>query len=95
MSYEKYGIPRELVERVKAKLKHPDVKERAKVVLEGVAKEDLQNPAKVKTLLARLTCVLNEPVSDVMANRIVQFVIDQKIDPNNTFHLIRLWSMFR
>ncbi|MGV2788404.1 serine/threonine protein kinase, partial [Clostridium perfringens] len=25
----------------------------------------------------------------------VQFVLAQRIDPNNTFHLIKLWGMFR
>ncbi|REJ16600.1 MAG: serine/threonine protein kinase, partial [Paenibacillaceae bacterium] len=27
--------------------------------------------------------------------RIIAFVIAQRIDPNNTLHLLRLWSMFR
>jgi hypothetical protein len=30
-----------------------------------------------------------------LANQIVQMVIDLKIDPKNTFHLIKLWGMFR
>ncbi|PYI54328.1 stage VI sporulation protein F [Paenibacillus flagellatus] len=95
MSYQKYGIPRELVERVKLKLKNPDTKDRVKAILDGVTKSDLQDRAKVKSLLAKLTKALGEPISDGLANQIVQMVLDLKIDPNNTFHLIKLWGMFR
>ncbi|TMV51898.1 serine/threonine protein kinase [Paenibacillus mesophilus] len=95
MSYQKYGIPRELVERVKMKLKDPDMKDSVKMLLDGVTKEDLQDRAKVKTLVSKLTKVLHEPVTESLANQIVQMVLDLKIDPNNTFHLIKLWGMFR
>ncbi|MEF3302921.1 stage VI sporulation protein F [Paenibacillus sp. GYB003] len=95
MNYQSYGIPRELVERVKLKLRDPDTKERVKRILDGVTKADLQDRVKVKALLSRLTKALHEPVSDALANQIVQMVIDLKIDPNNTFHLIKLWGMFR
>lgn len=95
MSYQKYGIPRDLVERVKLKLKDPDIKDRVKALLDGVTKADLQDRAKVKSLLGKVTKALHEPVSDALAKQIVQMVIDLKIDPNNTFHLIKLWGMFR
>lgn len=95
MSYQKYGIPRELVERVKLKLKNPDTKDSVKKVLDGVTKADLQDRAKVKTLLSKLAKTLHEPVSESLANRIVQMVLDLKIDPSNAFHLIKLWGMFR
>lgn len=95
MSYQQYGIPRELVERVKQKLKHPEIKERIKQLMDGVTKSDLQNRAKVRALLAKGTKVLGEPLSEPLANQITQMVIDLKIDPNNTFHLIKLWGMFR
>ncbi|MDF2662150.1 MAG: serine/threonine protein kinase, partial [Paenibacillus sp.] len=95
LSYQKYGIPRELVERVKLKLKNPDTKDSVKMVLDGVTKADLQDRAKVKSLLSKLTKILHEPVSESLANQIVQMVIDLKIDPKNTFHLIKLWGMFR
>jgi hypothetical protein len=31
----------------------------------------------------------------VQEEQIVAFVLAQKIDPNNTFHLLKLWGMFR
>ncbi|MDF2722581.1 MAG: hypothetical protein K0Q59_2256 [Paenibacillus sp.] len=95
LSYQAYGIPRELVERVKQKMKDPDTKNRVKAILNGVTREDLQNRATIKSLLSKMAKVLHEPVSDSLANQIVQMVIDQKIDPNNMFHLLKLWSMFR
>ncbi|WP_240040910.1 stage VI sporulation protein F [Paenibacillus ginsengarvi] len=95
VTYQSYGIPRELVERIKLKLKDPDTKDRVKQLLDGVTKADLQDRVKVKSLLSKLTKALHEPVSDALANQIVQMVIDLKLDPNNTFHLIKLWGIFR
>lgn len=95
MGYQQYGIEPQLVERVKRKLKHPEYKERAKVVLHGVTKADLQDRVKVKKLTAQMSKAIGEPLTDQQAERIVQFVIAQKIDPNNTFHLLKLWGMFR
>lgn len=95
MGYQQYGIPQELVEFVKAKLKNPDTKERVKQLLQGVTKSDLQDPAKVKKLVDATAKVIGTKISDQQTKNIVRFVIAQKIDPNNTFHLIKLWSMFR
>jgi len=39
--------------------------------------------------------ILNEPLTSDLEERIIAFVIAQRIDPNNTLHLLRLWSMFR
>ena len=95
MGYQAYGIDRALVERVKRKLKHPPTKERIKQLLEGVTREDLQNRAKVGRLLDRAAAILGEPLSGPLREQIISFVLAQKIDPNNTFHLIKLWNMFR
>jgi uncharacterized protein YpuA (DUF1002 family) len=95
MSYQKYGIERELVERVKLKMKNTLVKERVKSTLDGVTKNDLQDKTKVRQLVGQLSKVLNEPLTYKQAEQVVQFVVDMKIDPNNTFHLIKLWGMFR
>lgn len=95
MSYQSYGIDRELVERIKLKMKDPQLKERVKVLLDGVTKHDLQDRAKVSRLLGKVSRVLGEKLTERQADQIVSFVIAQKIDPNNTFHLIKLWSMFR
>lgn len=95
MSYQQYGISQELVERVKGKMKNPVVKEKVKKIVEGVTKADLQNHTKVRKLLDQVSQVVGISVSGSQAERIIDFVIANKIDPKNKFHLIKLWSMFR
>jgi hypothetical protein len=95
MSYEKYGIPKSLVLRVKKKLKNTALRERVQKVLEGVTKADLQNRQKVHALLKRVCMIIDEKPDERLQANIVRFVLAQKIDPNNTMHLIRLWKMFR
>jgi hypothetical protein len=94
MGYQEYGISRALVERVKQKTRQPQARERLKETLGDLSKSDLQNPAKIRELLRTVSRELDEPVTALEAERIVKFVLDQKIDPRNTFHLIRLWGMF-
>lgn len=95
MSYVQYGIDREFVERVKWKMKNPAVKAKITELIGGVTKADLQNRAKVRKLALQCARVLQEPLTERQLENIVNFVIAQKIDPNNTFHLLKLWSMFR
>ncbi|MCM3784206.1 stage VI sporulation protein F [Neobacillus mesonae] len=95
MSYQKYGISPQLVERVKTKMKNPVTKEKIKVLIDGVTKADLQNSAKVRRLVKSSAAILNERFTSADEDKLVKFVIDQKIDPNNTLHLIKLWGMFR
>ena len=95
MGYQQYGIRPELVERVKRKLKNSATKERMKALLDGVTKHDLQDRAKVRRLVRSAAAILNEPLTSDLEERIIAFVIAQRIDPNNTLHLLRLWSMFR
>ncbi|NDI33453.1 stage VI sporulation protein F [Chengkuizengella sediminis] len=95
MGYQEYGIPKALVERVKKKLQNDVYLERVKKALEGVTKKDLQSRTKVKALLQKASKILGIKVDTVISNKIIKFVIDQKIDPNNTFHMIKLWGMFR
>ncbi|EGL18965.1 MULTISPECIES: stage VI sporulation protein F [unclassified Paenibacillus] len=95
MSYQQYGIDPALVERVKWKMKNPEIKERVKRLLEGVTKYDLQNRQKVAAFVAQFSKVLGEPLTQAQSSSLIDFVIAQKIDPNNTFHLLKLWGMFR
>lgn len=94
-TYEKYGISPQLVERMQMKMKDPAVKERVKTVLNNVTKNDLQNRATVKKLLHLCAKATGEKLSDKQLENLIQFVLAQKIDPNNAFHLIKLWNMFR
>jgi len=94
-AWQKYGIKPEFVERVKVKMKNPATKERIKSHLEGVTKYDLQDRVKVRKWVKTFTRILNEPLTTTQEDQLVNFVISQKIDPNNTLHLIKLWSMFR
>jgi GDP-D-mannose dehydratase len=95
VGYENYGIERAFVERIKLKLKNPQMNQRVKMILNGVSKADLQDSTKLNRLLDKVAKVLWEKLTDRMSHNIITFVIAQKIDPNNTFHLIKLWGMFR
>ncbi|WP_020615350.1 stage VI sporulation protein F [Paenibacillus daejeonensis] len=95
MSYQKYGIRPELVARVKAKMKNPVVKEKVKQHLTNVTKTDLRDRVKVRKLVRSISQILNEPLTETQEEQIIAFVLAQKIDPNNTLHLLKLWSMFR
>lgn len=95
MSYQQYGISPQLVERIKTKMKNPTAKERIKTMINGVSKQQLQDTTVVRKLVRSSSSVLNEKLSTAQEEQIVKFIIAQKIDPKNTFHLIRLWGMFR
>jgi hypothetical protein len=95
VSYQKFGIQPSLVERIKLKLKNPVLKERIKAMLNGVTKADLQNHQKVHRLIQSSAQILQEPLTKVQEEQLVAFVIAQKIDPNSTLHLLKLWAMFR
>ncbi|GIP48023.1 hypothetical protein D3C76_64350 [compost metagenome] len=94
-SYHQYGISPQLVERVKLKMKNPAIKDRVKQVVDGLTRADLQDRVKVRRLVRTASSVLGERLSGAQEEQIVQFVIDQRIDPRNTLHLLRLWGMFR
>ncbi|HBS45911.1 MAG TPA: serine/threonine protein kinase, partial [Paenibacillus sp.] len=66
-----------------------------KNMINGVSKQELQDTAVVRRLVRNASGVLNEKLTSTQEDQIVKFIIAQKIDPNNTFHLIRLWGMFR
>ncbi|RIX49917.1 serine/threonine protein kinase [Paenibacillus nanensis] len=95
MSYQNYGIKPQLVERVKLKLKNPTVKDRIRQLLAHVTKYDLQDRVKVRKLVKSAAVILQEKLTETQEEQIVAFVLAQKIDPNNTFHLLKLWGMFR
>ncbi|WP_223066482.1 stage VI sporulation protein F [Paenibacillus caui] len=95
MSYQQFGISQELVGRIKQKMKNPSAKERVKKLVEGLTKADLQDPVKVRRLVRSAASILNERLTGVQEEQITQFVLAQRIDPKNKFHLIRLWGMFR
>jgi len=95
LNYQQYGISPQLVERIKLKMKNPAIKERVKNMINGISKQDLQDGAIVRRLVRNASGLMNEKLSSAQEEQIVKFIIAQKIDPNNTFHLIRLWGMFR
>jgi len=95
MSYQRFGISPQLVERVKLKMKNPVVKEKIRTLLGNVTKYDLQDRAKVRKLTRSSALILQEKLTETQEEQIISFVLAQKIDPNNTLHLIKLWGMFR
>lgn len=94
-SYRSYGIDPVWVERMKKKAKDPVRKERLKELAEGLTKEDLQDRETVEELLERAFKVLGEKPTLRQSERVAAFVLEQEIDPQNVFHLMKLWSMFR
>lgn len=95
MSYQKFGISPQLVERVKFKAKNPAIKERLRMLLSNTTRVDLQDRTKVRKLTKSAASILQEKLTDIQEEQIINFVLAQKIDPNNTLHLLKLWSMFR
>ncbi|MFD1952744.1 stage VI sporulation protein F [Paenibacillus thailandensis] len=95
MTYQKYGIKPELVERVKFKMKNPVTKDRIRMLVANVTKYDLQDRVKVRKLVKAAAVILQEKLTESQEEQIVYFIVSQKIDPNNTFHLLKLWGMFR
>jgi len=95
VAYQRYGINQEFVQRIKLKMKNPVVKERVKMVLADITKQDLQDRNRVRKLTIQTAKVLDEKLTEHQLGQLIQFILDQKIDPNNTFHLIKLWGMFR
>ena len=95
MSYVKYGIRPEFVERVKLKLKNPVVKDRISMLVNGLTKYDLADRVKVRKLIRSGASILQEKLTETQEEQLVQFVLSLRIDPKNTFHLIKLWGMFR
>lgn len=95
MRYVEYGINPQLVQLVKMKLKDPVLREQVKNMLQGVTKEHLHHPATVRQLINAVSSVIGVAIDEQQAANITRFVIDLKIDPNNMFHLIKLWGMFR
>ncbi|WP_438351810.1 stage VI sporulation protein F [Paenibacillus sp. FA6] len=95
MGYQQYGISPQLVERIKLKMKNPAMKERVKDLVHGVSKQDLQNGPKVQRLVRSTASLLKEKFTPAEEEKMVRFILSQRIDPNNTFHLIKLWGMFR
>lgn len=91
----RHGIRPARIERVKAKMKHPAVRERLKTLVSGLTKHDLQDRAKVQSLVRSASRILNEPLTPAEEDLLVGYVLAQRIDPRNKLHLIRLWAMFR
>lgn len=94
-SYQSYGIDRDWMSALKKKAKDPARKERIKELADGVTKQDLQNREKVGELIRRGMKILGEKPSPKQIEQLTQFIIDQKIDPQNMFHLIKMWGMLR
>jgi uncharacterized protein YpuA (DUF1002 family) len=95
VGYGDYGIDRPFVERIKLKMKNQQLNQRVQMILQGITKADLQDRSKLNRMLSQVAKVLGEKLTERMSDNIVSFVIAQKIDPNNTFHLIKLWGIFR
>ena len=93
--WRKHGISPARMERVREKVKHPAVRERLKTMTAGLTKQDLQDRARVRSLVRSVSRILKEPLTAEEENLLVDYVLAQRIDPRNKLHLLRLWAMFR
>lgn len=93
-NWRKHGISPARMARVREKMKQPAVKERLKALTEGLTKQDLQDRAKVRSLVRTVSRMLKEPLTPDEENLLVDYVLAQRIDPRNKLHLLRLWAMF-
>ncbi len=95
MGYQAYGISKELVNRVKQQLNDPARLEQVKLILKNVTKADLQKKSKISALIQSISKATGISLSNTEKEAITAFLLDQKIDPRNTLHLLKLWGMFR
>jgi hypothetical protein len=84
-----------LVRRVRSKLKQPAIRAKVKRLLTSVTRADLQNPTKVRLMLQQMCTILEEPLDSTERERVVRRIIAQRIDPSNTWQLLRLWSLLQ
>jgi methyl coenzyme M reductase subunit C-like uncharacterized protein (methanogenesis marker protein 7) len=77
-------LPDALRLKLRTAIRQPGNREKMIGLLRGVSKQDLQNPAKVRSLVEKLGHALNVRLS----------AVDLRIDPHNPLHLMKLWSMF-
>ncbi len=83
-----------LIRKIKLKMKQADKKEQVKALLQGLSRADLQNRTHVKSLMRMVSQILNEPISAAQLDSWSNWIVAQRINPNNKLHLLRLWSMF-
>lgn len=94
MTLKAFGIDQRLINQIKEKLKDPVKLDKAKKILNGVTREDLQNRTVLSRLLKQLSKELAIPLTARQGEGMIQYVIQQQIDPNNSWHLIKLWHKF-
>jgi hypothetical protein len=87
-------LPDALRQKLRVALHKPGNKDKLVRLLRGVSKEDLQQPTKVYALVGKLAAALMVPLSTAEMQQLTTFFVSKRIDPNNPFHLIRLWAMF-
>jgi tRNA U38,U39,U40 pseudouridine synthase TruA len=95
MRPEQYGLDQQWIREVKERFKDQRVTDQVKRLIDGVTKEDLQSRSFLTRKIRRIVPVLGMTITQKQAEGIIQFIIDQKLDPNNTWHLIKLWNMLR
>lgn len=64
-------------------------------MLQGVTKEDLQSRHYVTSMVKKIIPVIGVMVTQKQARGVIQWILDEKIDPNNSWHLMKLWNTFR
>lgn len=95
LKLEAYGLEAEWISKVKQKLGQPEVMEKVTPVIQGLTQQDLQSRPVIVKKLKQLIPIVGIKLNRRQAEGLIRFIIDQKIDPNNTWHLIKLWNVFK
>lgn len=92
---ETYGLSADWISKVKSRIMEPAVMNQLQVILQGVTKDNLQSRCYVVSLIQKIIPIIGVQVSQKQARGVIQWILDEKIDPNNSWHLMKLWNTLR
>lgn len=87
-------LPDALRLKLRTAIRQPGNRDKMIALLRRVSKQDLQNPAKVRSLIENLAKAIGIRLSVVEMSLLTNHFVSMRIDPHNPLHLIKLWSMF-
>ncbi|WP_240666561.1 stage VI sporulation protein F [Longirhabdus pacifica] len=93
--YKEYGVDEEIINKVKKKLKQPKMRGKIIGIFSSASKADLQSKVQLKKMVRQLSRTTGVTIGPKQSQNMVSFIMDQKIDPNNPLHLIKIISMFK
>jgi hypothetical protein len=95
VTLKQYGLNKQWIREVKSRCEDQIIMDQVKKLVDGVTKEDLQSEQFLTRKIKQIAPVIGVKISRQHADGVIRFIRDQKIDPDNTWHLIKLWNIFR